>query len=211
VRIVGVVSNARSDDLTQVAQPEIYLSFWEATPFSKHLVIRTASDPHSVMAAVRRELRQIDPTVAIENVKTLDEIRRDSLASRTFAMQLLIGFSAVGTALTLIGIYGVLALSVASRRREIAIRTAVGAARRDIRNLIFAEGFRLIAGGILAGSVAALVLSRVLQSFLFGVAPADPATLIGVGILFAAVALLACWIPTQRAARVNPVEALRYE
>jgi putative ABC transport system permease protein len=210
-RIVGVVSNARNDDLAQVAQPEIYLSFWEATPFSKHLVIRTASDPHSVMAAVRSKLRQIDPTVAIENVKTLDEIRRDSLASRSFAMQLLIGFSAVGTALTLIGIYGVLALSVASRRREIAIRTAVGAQRRDIRNLIFAEGFRLIAGGILAGSAAALVLSRVLQSFLFGVAPADPATLIAVGVLFAAVALIACWIPIHRATRVNPLEALRYE
>lgn len=211
VRIVGVVANARNDDLTQAAQPEIYLCFWEATPFSKHLVIRTASDPRSVIAAVRRELRQIDPTVAIENVKTLNEIRGDSLASRTFAMQLLIGFATVGTILTLIGIYGVLALSVASRRREIAIRTAVGAQRRDIRNLVFAEGFRLIAGGILAGSAAALVLSRVLQSFLFGVAPADPATLSGVGILFAAVALLACWIPTHRATRINPVEALRYE
>jgi putative ABC transport system permease protein len=163
------------------------------------------------MAAVRSELRQIDPTVAIENVKTLDEIRNDSLASRTFAMELLIGFSVVGTALTLVGIYGVLALSVASRRREIAIRTAVGAERRDIRRLIYGEGFRLIGGGILAGSVAALVLSQVLQSFLFGVAPADPATFIAVGGLFVGVALLAFWIPTRRATRVNPLEALRYE
>ena len=210
-RIVGIVSNARTDDLTQATQPEIYLSFWEATPFSKHLVIRTASDPHSVMAAVRRELRQIDSTVAIENVRTLDEIRSDSFASRIFAMQLLIGFSAVGTALTSVGIYGVLALSIASRRREIAIRTAVGAERRDIRNLIFEEGFRLIGGGILAGSAAAFVLSQVLKSFLFGVAPADPATFISVGGLFAAVALIACWIPTRRATRVNLVEALRYE
>ena len=210
-RIVGVVSNARNDDLTQAAQPEIYLSFWEATPFSKHLVIRTASDPRSVIAAVRHELRGIDPTVAIENVKTLDEIRGDSLASRTFAMQLLIGFSVVGSVLTLIGIYGVLALSVASRRREIAIRTAVGAERRNIRNMIFAEGFRLIAGGVLAGIAAALLLSRVLQSFLFGVAPSDPLTFIGVGVLFAVVALLACWVPTHRATQVNPVEALRYE
>jgi putative ABC transport system permease protein len=209
--IVGIVANARNDDLTQVAQPEIYLSFWQATPFSKHLVIRTAADPRSVIAVVRRQLRAIDPTVAIENVQTLDEIRSDSLASRTFAMQLLVGFSVVGSVLTLIGIYGVLALSVASRRREIAIRTAVGAQRRDIRNLVFAEGFRLIAGGILAGTAAALVLSRVLQSFLFGVEPTDPLTLIGVGVLFTFVALLACWVPTQRATRVNPVEALRYE
>lgn len=211
IRIIGVVSNARNDDLTQVAQPEIYLSFWEAMPFSKDLVIRTAFDPHSVIAAVRGELRRIDPTVAIENVETLDEVRRDSLASRTFAMQLLIGFSAIGTALSLIGVYGVLALSVASRRREIAIRAAVGAERRDIQSLIFSEGFRLIAGGILAGSAAALLLSRVLQSFLFGVAPTDPATFIGVAVLFGAVAFIACWIPTRRATKVNPVEALRYE
>jgi putative ABC transport system permease protein len=211
VPIIGVVSNARNEDLTQAAQPEIYLSFWEATPFSKHLVIRTASDSRSAVAAVLRELRRIDPTVAVENIKTLDEIRSDSLASRTFAMQLLVGFSVVGTILTLIGIYGVLALSVASRRREIAIRTAVGAERRDIRNLVFAQAFRLIAGGILAGSAAAIVLSRVLQSFLFGVAPADPATLIGVGILFTGVAFVACWIPTHRAVKVNPVDALRYE
>jgi len=211
INIVGVVANARNDDLTQAAQPEIYFSFWQATPFSKHLVIRTAAEPRSVIASVRRQLRAIDPTVAIENVQTLDEIRSDSLASRTFAMRLLVGFSAVGSVLTLIGIYGVLALSVASRRREIAIRTAVGAERRDIRNLVFAEGFRLIAGGILAGLAAALVLSRVLQSFLFGVEPTDPITLIGVGVLFAAVAFLACWVPTHRATRVNPVEALRYE
>ncbi len=211
IQIVGIVSNARNDDLTQAAQPKIYLSFWEATPFSKHLVIRTVSDPRSVIAAVRGELRHIDPTVAIENIKTLDEIRADSFASRTFAMQLLIGFSAVGTVLTLIGIYGILALSVASRRREIAIRTAVGAERRDICNLVLGDGFRLIASGILAGSAAALVLSRVLKSLLFGVAPADPATVIGVGILFGAVALVACWIPTRRATTVNPAEALRYE
>ena len=126
-------------------------------------------------------------------------------------MQLLVGFSLVGSVLTLVGIYGVLSLSVASRRREIAIRTAVGAERRDIRNLIFAEGFRLIAGGVISGIAAALILSRVLRSFLFEVEPTDPATLIGVGLLFASVALLACWVPTHRATRVNPLEALRYE
>jgi putative ABC transport system permease protein len=209
--IVGVVSNARTDDLTQTAAPEIYLSMWQASPFSKHLVVRTAADPRSFMAVVQRELRSVDPTVAVENVKTLEQIRGDSLASRTFAMQLLAGFSLVGSVLTLVGIYGVLSLSVASRRREIAIRTAVGAQRRDIRNLVFAEGFRLIAGGVISGIAAALVLSRVLKSFLFEVEPTDPATLIVVGLLFASVALLACWAPTRRAARVDPIEALRYE
>jgi putative ABC transport system permease protein len=126
-------------------------------------------------------------------------------------MQLLAGFAVVGSVLTLVGIYGVLSLSVASRRRELAIRSAVGAQQRDIRNLIFGEGFRLIAGGVIAGMAAALVLSRVLRSFLFEVEPGDPVTLIGVALLFAGVAMLACWAPTRRAARVDPVEALRYE
>ncbi|HXB73150.1 MAG TPA: ADOP family duplicated permease [Candidatus Acidoferrales bacterium] len=209
--IIGVVANGRTDDLAQAAEPEIYLSLWQASAFSKHLVIRTAADPRSILAAVQRELRSVDPTVAIENVKTLEQIRSDSLASRTFAMQLLAGFSVVGSVLTLVGIYGVLALSVASRRREIAIRAAVGAGQRDIRNLVYAEGFRLIAGGVISGIAAALVLSRVLKSFLFEVEPNDPATLIGVGLLFAGVALLACWVPARRAVNVDPLEALRYE
>jgi len=126
-------------------------------------------------------------------------------------MRLLVGFSAVGSALTLIGIYGVLSLSVASRRREIAIRSAVGAERRDIRNLIFADGFRLIAGGVISGLAAALILSRVLRSFLFEVEPTDPLTLIAVAVLFSGVALMACWVPTRRAAGIDPLEALRYE
>ena len=209
--IIGVINNGRTGDLTQAAEPEVYLSLWQASAFSKHLVVRTAADPRAVMAAVQRELRSVDPTVAVENVRTLDQIRNDSLASRIFAMQLLVGFSVVGSVLTLVGIYGVLSLSVASRRREIAIRTAVGAEQRDIRNLVFADGFRLIAGGVISGIAAALVLSRVLRSFLFGVEPGDPATLAGVGFLFASVALLACWVPTRRAAKVNPLEALRYE
>ena len=120
-QIVGIVENGRTDDLTEKPQPEIYLSFWQAGPFSKHLVIRTAADPRIVASTVQQELRTIDPTVAVEQVKTMQEIRNESVASRTFATQLLTGFSLMGGMLTLIGIYGVLSLSVASRRREIAI------------------------------------------------------------------------------------------
>jgi putative ABC transport system permease protein len=209
--IVGEISNSRTDDLTEQASPEIYLPLWQAPAFSKHLVVRTTSDPRTVVRAVERELRSVDPTAAIENVKTLDEIRDESLASRAFAMQLLVGFSVLGSVLTLVGIYGVLSLSVASRRRELAIRSAVGAEPKDIRNLIFGEGFRLIAAGVLAGVALAMVLSRVLRSFLFEVQPSDPATLIVVGLLFVGVALLACWAPVRRAEKVDPVEALRYE
>jgi putative ABC transport system permease protein len=126
-------------------------------------------------------------------------------------MQLLVGFAVAGSMLTLVGIYGVLALSVASRRRELGIRVAVGAQQNDIRNLIFGEGFRLIASGVFAGVALAIVLSRVLRTFLFEVQPNDPMTLIVVGALFAGVALLACWVPVRRAAKVDPLEALRYE
>jgi putative ABC transport system permease protein len=126
-------------------------------------------------------------------------------------LMLMVEFSIVGSALTLVGIYGVLSLSVASRRRELAIRSAVGAEPKDIRKLIFGEGFRLIAAGVLAGVALAMVLSRVLRSFLFEVQPGDPATLVVVGLMFVGVALLACWLPVRRAEKVDPVEALRYE
>ena len=209
--IVGQIANGRTDDLTQKASPEVYLPLWQANAFSKHLVVRTTADPRAVVVAVERELRSVDPTAAIENVKTLEQIRDESLASRTFAMHLLTGFSVVGSVLTLVGIYGVLSLSVASRRRELAIRSAVGAQQSDIRKLIFGEGFKLIAGGVLFGVALAIVLSRVLRSFLFEVQPNDPATLVIVGALFVGVGLLACWMPVQRAGKVDPLEALRYD
>jgi putative ABC transport system permease protein len=211
IQIVGEIANGRTDDLTQEPSPEVYLPLWQAHAFSKHLVVRTKADPRAVVVAVERALRSVDPTAAIENVKTLEQIRDESLASRTFAMHLLTGFSVVGSVLTLVGIYGVLSLSVASRRRELAIRSAVGAQQRDIRKLIFGEGFRLIAGGVLAGIALAVVLSRVLKSFLFEVEPSDPATFILVGALFVGVGLLACWAPARRAGKVDPLEALRYE
>jgi putative ABC transport system permease protein len=120
-------------------------------------------------------------------------------------------FSVLGSVLTLVGIYGVISLSVASRRRELAIRSAVGAQQKDIRRLIFGEGFRLIAGGVLGGIALAVVLSQVLRSFLFEVQPSDPATFIVVGTLFIGVGLLACWPPVRRAGKVDPLETLRYE
>jgi putative ABC transport system permease protein len=211
MEIVGIVTNGRTADLTKAAEPEIYLPLWQAQAFSKDLVVRTAAEPGSLIPAIQRVLREVEPTAAVENIKTLEQIRGESVASRAFAMQLLVGFSIAGSILSLVGIYGVLSLSVASRRREIAIRAAVGAGAREIRGLIFAEGFRLIAGGVLTGIAGAIVLSRVLQSFLFGVGATDPATLCGVGVLFAAVALLACWAPGNRASKVDPIEALRCE
>jgi putative ABC transport system permease protein len=209
--VIGIIANARTTELTEAPNPEVYFPLWQWSAFSKHLVIRSLGDPRAIGAAVQRELRAVDPTVAVESVKTMEQIRMDSVATRTFATQLLAGFAVVGSVLTLIGIYGVLSLSVASRRREIAIRAALGASEASLRNLVLAEGFRLIAGGVAGGMAAALILSRALKSFLFGVESADPSTLVGVGVLFAAVALLAFWAPAMRAAKVDPHEALRGE
>ena len=209
--IVGVVANARTDDLTRAAEPEVYLCFWQARAFSKDLVVRTAGDPRAGMASVQRELHAVDPTAAVENPRTFDQIRDDSLASRAFAMNLLAGFSIVGSVLTLVSLYGTLSLSVTSRRRELAIRNAVGAQQRDIHRLVLGEGLRLIAGGVIAGLALALLVSQVLKSFLVEIAATDPGTLIGMGVVFAAVAMLACWVPTRRAGKVDPLEALRYE
>jgi putative ABC transport system permease protein len=207
--IVGVVSNGRTDDLTEDAAPEIYLSLWQATAFSKHLVVRTVQDPLAVVADVQRELRAVDPTAAVENVRTLDEIRGESLATQTFAMRLLVGFAVVATVLTLGGIYGVLSLSVAARRREIAIRSAVGAHRSTIVGSVLGEGLRLVAAGVTAGTVIAVAVTRMLQALLFEVGPSDPLTLFGAALSFTLVALLACAVPAARAMTVEPAEALR--
>jgi putative ABC transport system permease protein len=209
--IVGVVANTRTETLIQKSGPEIYWCYWQFPPFTKHLVVRTESDARLFVGAVQRELRAVDPTVAIEQVKTFEQIRDDSVASQAFAMRLLVGFSVVAGGLALVGIYGVLSLSVSSRQREMAIRTAVGAQQRHILSLVLNEGFQLIVTGLVLGIFIAVVLARVLQTFLFAVQPTDPATFVGVGILFSSVALLACYGPARRAAQIDPMEALRHE
>ena len=209
--IVGVAADSHDKSLTQKPEPEIYFSFWQCDVFTKSLVVRTVSDPHHLIGVVERELRSIDPTVAIVDVKTMAQIRAGSVASQTFVMRLLVAFAFAGSVLALVGIYGVLSLSVGSRRREIAIRIAIGAQRRNVFGLVLTEGLKLIVVGLVIGTVASIALGLGLRAFLFGVAPADPVTLAGVAILFTAVALLACWMPARRAARVDPMEALRCE
>ena len=209
--IVGIVSNTRTEALSEQASPEIYFSLWQNGAFSKHLVVRTAADPHPLVALIRQELRSVDPTAAVEHFKTMEDLRRDSVASRTFAMRLLLGFAVIASALALVGIYGVLSLSVGSRTKEIAVRVAVGAPRWEIFRLILGEGFRLVLLGLLLGAIVTVLLGRLLATFLFGVAPGDPLALAAAALGFAIVALVACWLPAYRATRVDPMEALRYE
>jgi putative ABC transport system permease protein len=209
--IVGVVSDTRTVDLARTPEPEVYISLLQQQAFSKHLVVRTTESPAGIVGLVERELKAILPTVAVEYAETLEQIRDRSLASRTFAMQLLTGFAVVAVLLTLTGIYSVLSLTVAARRRELAIRTAVGADGRRIVGLVLRSGLALIAAGIAAGIVVSFALSRVLQAMLFEVGPTDPLTLAAASAAFAVVALLACAVPAARAARVDPAGALKGE
>ena len=209
--VIGLVADSRSEGITQPPEPELYLSFWQLPPGTKHLVVRTALPPAALAAVVQRELRKLNPGVVIKDVKTLDQIRSDSIAPQLFTMRLLGGFSILAGIIALVGIYGALSLSVASRRREIAIRIAVGAQRGSVLKLILGEGLKLLAVAVVIGTAIALAFSSVLKALLYGVGTADPVTFIFVVTLFTVVALLACFIPARRATRIDPMAALRDE
>jgi len=210
-RIIGVVANASDMALTRKAEPEFYLSYWQLHSLFRSLVVRTTGDPRSVISSVQHTLRAVEPTVAIEDVKTFEQIRHDSIAPQLFTMRLLTGFSIVAGALALIGIYGVLSLTVASRRQEMAIRIAIGAPRRNILALVLGQGLKLVGVGVALGTCVAVASMGVLRSFLFGVEPTDPFTIASVIMLFMLVAALACYFPARRATRIDPMEALRCE
>ena len=211
LEIVGVVSDTRTEALSQLAEPEVYLPFWQSGAFSKHLVLRATSDPRALTALVRREVHAVDPTAAVEHATTMEDIRRESLAPRTFAMRLIIGFSILATALALVGLYGVLSLSVGSRLKEIAVRKAIGAQQRDIARMILGEGFRLILIGVTLGSVVAVLFGRALEAQLFGVKSADPVSLAAAAVVFGIVALGACLAPALRAAKTDLLTALHHD
>lgn len=211
IEIIGVVANARTDSVATEPEPEIYFCFWEAFPFTKHLLVRTSSDPRALALSVQRELHRIEPTASIAQIKTLARIREDSVAVYTFTRLLLVGFSVMALILTSVAIYGVLSLFIASRQREIAIRAAVGATPKRIFSLVLGEGIRLIAGGLVLGAALAITLARVLKSLLFGVPPLDPMTYVCVVGLFSGISLIVCWLPARRASRIHPVKVLHAE
>jgi len=157
------------------------------------------------------ELRALDPNQPLADVRTLEEYLDRSVAQRRLTMLLLAAFAGIAFALAAVGIYGVLAHSVAQRTREIGLRMALGARAHDVLRMVVSQGMGVVGAGVLAGVAGALMLTRVMTSLLFGVSATDPLTFAGVAAVFAGVALLACWLPARRAARVDPMVALRYE
>jgi predicted permease len=209
-RVIGVVGNERFKGLTEAAPPAVYLPLAQA-PMASAVLVRTDGNPSLLAPGIRRVLREIDPQLALFGVEPLTETVGNSQAQRRFTMILLVAFAAVALLLAAIGVHGVLSYSVAQRTREIGIRAALGADVGRIRGLVVSQGARLAVFGIAVGFAGALGLTRLLSTLLFGVGARDPLTFAGVGIVLAVVALVAVWLPARRAARVDPMVALRHE
>src|SRR6185503_5289684 len=175
------------------------------------LVIRYHIDPASLVGVVRQQIFELDKGQAVANVRTMEQIVSESVASRRLSMSLLAAFAVVALLLASMGLYGTLSYSVAQRTQEIGIRSAMGAQPGDIFKLVVGHGMKLTLAGIGFGLAGSLALTRVLSTFLFGVSATDPVTYAGVAALLVCIALLACYVPARRASKVDPIVALRYE
>jgi len=207
--IVGVVGTIKRNKLYELTNKETYYFYYRQHPERlSTIALKTDLAP---IAPLRAALQQIDPEQPIYDVQTMSERIRTSLDDRRTPMLLLGLFAAVALALSAIGIYGVLAFSVASRTGELGVRMSIGASRSDILRLVLADGARLTGIGLGIGLVGSLLLSQLIKAQLFGIGVVDPLTLLGVIAVLAAAALLACWLPARRAARLDPIVALRHE
>jgi putative ABC transport system permease protein len=209
--VVGVVRDVKYDGLSGDVRPEVYRPFSESPAREMSLVIRTAGMPPAFAERLREAVAAVDPTVPVSDVRTIEQLVTGSVAGPRFTTRLLSVFAAVALALAAIGIYGMLTYVVSRRTREIAVRMALGAPRRDVLLLVLRRALLPACGGLLAGLVAALAATRTLQSLLFEVSATDPVTFAVVPVLLLAVALLAAWMPASRATRVDPLVALRME
>lgn len=213
--IVGVVADARHNEILQERRPEMFFPHAQlpmalgGTVPAMTLTARTAGDPMALAPAVREEIRAIDPRLPVASVRPMDEVVSEALAQPRFTTFLLAVFAGIALLLGVIGIYGVVAYAVARRIPEFGIRMALGADRARILAMTIRQGLGLVAVGLLLGMFGALGASRLLAGMLYGVAATDPLTLAAVPLLLALVTVLASWIPARRAARVDPVEALR--
>ena len=212
--IVGVVADVRQSSLDRDAEPQVFaqVSQWPGAtvfPLGPYFSARTRSNPMAILPHVREIARQLDADAGLFNVATMEQVVSNRI-SRTRMFAVLLGiFAAVAGALAAIGIYGVMAYSVAQRTREIGIRIALGARPSEVLFLVLGQSTAVIAAGIVAGLAGAAAATRSLQGMLFGLTPLDPTTFVAVSVAFGAIAMLAAYLPARRATKVDPLVALR--
>jgi putative ABC transport system permease protein len=218
--VIGIVGDVHHRGLSEAARPEMYwpqAQVFYTAPDSETIggtmviTIRTAGDPMALAAPARRVVAAIDGGLAVSDVRTLDDIVSRSIAAPRFTATLIGVFAALALVLAAVGIYGVVAYVVAQRTAELGIRVALGAKAGDVLRLVVGQGMQPVMIGLASGLVGALLLSRVIARLLYGIAPTDVPTYLAVSAVLGGVALLACWLPARRAARVDPMIALRAE
>ena len=213
VEVVGVVRHVKHAGLDERAagSPQFYVNFNQRRSSASHLLVRSVSDPLSLAGAVRDQVWALNKDQPVFNVRTMEQLVSESIAPRRFSALLMVIFGFVALVLASIGLYGMMSYSVAQRTSEIGIRVALGAQRRDVLTMVVKQAIGLALLGVVAGLVTALALARLLRNLLFGVGAADPLTFGGVSLVLLGVASLASWLPARRAAKVDPMVALRYE
>jgi len=210
--VLGVVGRVKMEGLSQDSKRvQGYFPFAQM-PFSGMTVItRAAGDPNQLIAGLRQQVTAIDPDQPIYNIRTMNEIRADSVAPERLNLTLLSLFAALALVLAIVGIYGVMSYSVTQRTHEIGIRMAIGAQPRDVFRMIIGHGMLLTLIGVMLGLVGAFAFTRLMTAMLFGIEPTDPLTFAVIALLLSLVALVACYVPGRRATKVDPVVSLRYE
>jgi putative ABC transport system permease protein len=209
--IVGVVEDTRPGALDRELPPEVYRPQDQRAAGGMSLVVRTAQDPAALAAAVRVEIRKMDPDLPIPTIRTMREIISQTVAQRRFQMMLTALFALAALCLGAIGIYGVVSYAVACRTRDIGLRMALGAVQADVMRWVFAIGFRPVLIGLAAGLLSAMAVGTAARSLLYGISPADAASLAGVAALLLLTSALACYMPARRASQMDPAAALRHE
>jgi predicted permease len=209
--VVGVVGRVKQDSLDSNPRIAFYLAHTQFPTRAMTVAVRGNTDPAAMLSSTKSELRNLDPDLPMYYVRTMQQRVNESLARRRFSTLLLGIFASVALALATIGIYGVIAYLVNQGTRELGIRIALGASQRNIVSLVVRQGMALTFTGVMIGLAAAFLLTRLIRSLLFGVEATDPITFAGISLLLAMIALVASYIPAQRAARIDPLLSLRSE